>query len=127
MASLWADYKFDSSALDGLRLGGGVRYVDTVVRSSSTTLNLAKTAVVEMPDYWVVDAMASYPVTPYVDVQLNVYNLLDEEYQANISTGTNALAVAQSTDPRVPDRTGSVRRQNNLGGRRTNGNDLSRS
>ena len=36
-------------------------------------------------------------------------NLLDEEYQANISTGTNALAVAQSTDPRVPDRSGSVR------------------
>ncbi len=42
-------------------------------------------------------------------VQLNVTNLLDEEYQANISTGTNALPVAQSTDPRVPDRNGSVR------------------
>ena len=88
--TLWNTYELPL----GLTLGGGVRYVDTVVRSSSTTLNLAKTAVVEMPDYWVVDAMASYPVTPYVDVQLNVYNLLDEEYQANISTGTNALAVA---------------------------------
>jgi catecholate siderophore receptor len=43
--------------------------------------------VVEMPDYWVVDAMASYPVTPYVDVQLNVYNLLDEEYIAKLNNG----------------------------------------
>lgn len=42
-------------------------------------------------------------------IQLNVTNLLDEEYQANISTGTNALATAQSADPRVPDRTGQFR------------------
>ncbi|RVT45039.1 catecholate siderophore receptor Fiu [Rheinheimera sediminis] len=81
--TLWNTYELPL----GLTLGGGVRYVDTVVRSSSTTLNLAKTAVVEMPDYWVVDAMASYPVTPYVDVQLNVYNLLDEEYIAKLNNG----------------------------------------
>jgi len=81
--TLWNTYELPM----GLTLGGGVRYVDTVVRSSSTTLNLAKTSVVEVPDYWVVDAMASYPVTPYVDVQLNVYNLLDEEYMAALNNG----------------------------------------
>jgi catecholate siderophore receptor len=81
--TLWNTYELPM----GLTLGGGVRYVDTVVRSSSTTLNLAKTAVVEMPDYWVVDAMASYPLTPYVDLQLNVYNLLDEEYIAKLNNG----------------------------------------
>lgn len=64
--------------------------------------------------YTVVDFDARYDLTSSFGVrnafvQLNVTNLLDEEYQANISTGTNALAVAQSTDPRVPDRTGSVR------------------
>lgn len=81
--TLWNTYELPM----GLTLGGGVRYVDTVSRSSSTTINLAKTSVVEVPDYWVVDAMASYPVTPYVDVQLNVYNLLDEEYMAALNNG----------------------------------------
>lgn len=64
--------------------------------------------------YTVVDFDARYDLTDTFGIrdafiQLNVTNLLDEEYQANISTGTNALAVAQSADPRVPDRTGSVR------------------
>jgi iron complex outermembrane receptor protein len=64
--------------------------------------------------YTVVDFDARYDLTSSFGVrnafvQLNVTNLLDEEYQANISTGTNALAVAQSTDPRVTDRSGSVR------------------
>jgi catecholate siderophore receptor len=81
--TLWNSYKLPM----GLTLGAGVRYVDTVVRSSSTDLNLAKTSVVEVPDYWVVDAMASYPLTPYVDVQLNVYNLLDEEYMSSLNNG----------------------------------------
>lgn len=81
--TLWNTYELPM----GLTLGGGVRYMDTVSRSSSTTLNLAKTSVVEVPDYWVVDAMASYPVTPYVDVQLNVYNLLDEEYMSALNNG----------------------------------------
>jgi iron complex outermembrane receptor protein len=42
-------------------------------------------------------------------VQVNVSNLFDEDYLGNISTGSNGLAVAQSTDPRVPDRSGQVR------------------
>ena len=81
--TMWNSYELPM----GLTLGAGVRYVDTVVRSSSTDLNLAKTSVVEVPDYWVVDAMASYPLTPYVDVQLNVYNLLDEEYMSSLNNG----------------------------------------
>lgn len=81
--TLWNTYELPL----GLTLGGGVRYVDTVSRSSNTSINLAKTSVVEVPDYWVVDAMASYPVTPYVDVQLNVYNLLDEEYMSALNNG----------------------------------------
>ncbi len=35
-------------------------------------------------------------------VQLNVNNLLDEDYLGNISTGANALPVVRTTDPRVP-------------------------
>ncbi|MFC4654229.1 catecholate siderophore receptor Fiu [Rheinheimera marina] len=81
--TVWNSYSFGN----GLVLGGGVRYVDTVSRSSSTTLNLAKTSVPAVPDYWVVDAMASYPITPTVDIQLNVYNLLDEEYMSSLNNG----------------------------------------
>jgi catecholate siderophore receptor len=81
--TLWNTYELPI----GLTLGGGVRYVDTVARSSSTNLDVTKTSVVEVPEYWVVDAMASYPVTPYVDVQLNVYNLLDEEYMSALNNG----------------------------------------
>ena len=64
--------------------------------------------------YTVVDFDARYDMTDVLNikdafVQLNVTNLLDEEYQANISSGTNALPVAQSADRRVPDRSGSGR------------------
>ncbi|WP_372706644.1 TonB-dependent receptor [Brevundimonas sp.] len=64
--------------------------------------------------YTVVDFDARYDLTEALNikdafVQLNVTNLLEEEYQANISTGTNALAVAQSADPRVTNRSGTVR------------------
>jgi catecholate siderophore receptor len=81
--TLWNTYELPM----GLTLGGGVRYVDTVSRSSSTTINPAKSSVVEVPDYWVVDAMASYALTPYVDLQLNVYNLFDEAYIAALNNG----------------------------------------
>lgn len=81
--TMWNTYELPV----GLVVGTGVRYVDTVARSSSINLNQAKTSVVEVPDYWVVDAMASYPLTPYVDVQLNVYNLLDEEYMSSLNNG----------------------------------------
>ncbi|MDI1325177.1 MAG: TonB-dependent receptor [Brevundimonas sp.] len=46
-------------------------------------------------------------------VQLNVNNLLDEDYLGNISTGNNGLSSVVTTDPRVPaataNRSGSAR------------------
>ncbi|MFA4894351.1 TonB-dependent receptor [Brevundimonas sp.] len=36
-------------------------------------------------------------------VQVNLNNLLDEDYLGNISTGNAVLAYARSSDPRVPD------------------------
>ncbi|MEY4556345.1 MAG: hypothetical protein RL093_1464, partial [Pseudomonadota bacterium] len=42
-------------------------------------------------------------------VQLNVNNLLDEDYLGNISTGNNGLAAVISPDNRVPDRAGAAR------------------
>jgi len=67
------------------------------------------------PAYTVVDFDARYDLTTLVGslrdvyVQLNVTNLLDEDYLGNISTGNNATPIAVSADPRVPLFTGSAR------------------
>lgn len=79
--TLWSSYRLPV----GLTLGGGVRYVDTVRRSSSTLATEANTNMLKVPDYWVFDAMAAYEVTKNVTVQLNLYNLADEEYIARLN------------------------------------------
>jgi catecholate siderophore receptor len=40
-----------------------------------------------VPDYWVFDAMASYAVSKNITLQLNVFNLADEEYLASVNSG----------------------------------------
>lgn len=80
--TVWANYR-----LEKLSLGGGARYMDSVARSNNLSLNPAAASVVTVPDYWVMDAMASYEVTPEVTVQLNLYNLLDEEYIGSLNNG----------------------------------------
>lgn len=66
------------------------------------------------PAYTVVDLDARYDLTDLVGVrdayvQVNVTNLLDEDYLGNISSGNNATSIAVSSDPRVPLFTGSAR------------------
>ena len=39
------------------------------------------------PEYWVVDAMLGYQVNDKVTIQLNGYNLADEEYIATLNNG----------------------------------------
>lgn len=80
--TLWNTYTFTN----GLVIGGGARYIGDMV-SSSTVNEQAQAArsVLEFGDYWVFDAMASYPVTKNIAVQLNLYNLLDEEYVGSLN------------------------------------------
>jgi catecholate siderophore receptor len=80
--SSWTTYRTPF----GLTIGGGARYVDTVARSISN--NVLPTAnVPTAPEYWVVDAMLGYQVNDKVNIQLNGYNLLDEEYIATLNNG----------------------------------------
>jgi catecholate siderophore receptor len=80
--SSWTTYRMPF----GLTIGGGARYVDTVARSIANTV--APTAnVPTAPEYWVVDAMLGYQVNDKLSVQLNGYNLLDEEYIAQLNNG----------------------------------------
>lgn len=82
--TLWNSYTFDS----GLLIGGGARYVDTMVSSSVVnTTALSTRSMYEFGDYWVFDAMASYPINQNLSVQLNLLNITDEDYVASLNNG----------------------------------------
>jgi catecholate siderophore receptor len=74
----------------GLSIGGGARYVDSVIRPVSTNPNNtppppSQTNMRTVPDYWVVDAMLAYEVSETITLQLNAYNLTDEFYVASLN------------------------------------------
>ncbi|MFZ6819193.1 catecholate siderophore receptor Fiu [Undibacterium sp. Ji22W] len=70
----WTSYQLPF----GLKLGGGARFVDALLRSTDSALGTpARTQA-----YWVFDAMASYAINRQLDLQLNLYNLADRTYVA---------------------------------------------
>lgn len=83
MASLWADYTFHQTALSGLTLGSGVRYVGS---SWGDTANSFK-----VKPYTLVDAVMRYDLArvglPGSNVALNINNLLDRHYVASCMSG----------------------------------------
>jgi iron complex outermembrane receptor protein len=82
MASVWADYAFDSAVLDGLRLGGGVRYVGYSWADAENTK--------KVPSYTLFDASVGYDLGKVglkgVDVRLNANNLTNESYVASCAS-----------------------------------------
>jgi catecholate siderophore receptor len=70
--SLWTTY-----GVGAMTLGGGVRFTDQVY------VNTANTIVV--PAYYLIDALASYRVSRYLTLRLNLNNLTDEVYIRNIN------------------------------------------
>lgn len=75
-ASTWLDYAFTGGALNGVTLGGGVRYVGSTIDTSVSD----NTAV---GSYTLVDAMVGYEFADGWQAQLNVNNLTDKEYVAS--------------------------------------------
>lgn len=73
--SLWSTYRFPWK----LTVGGGVRYVD---RRYGNNINTR-----EVDDFWLVDAMASFPLHRHIDVRFNVSNLTDEYYFDRLGGG----------------------------------------
>ncbi|WP_255992325.1 catecholate siderophore receptor Fiu [Chitinolyticbacter albus] len=65
----------------GFTVGGGGRYVGSLQRGKDGAVGTPK----YVESYWVFDGMASYAVSKNVGLQLNVYNLFDEEYVAQIN------------------------------------------
>ena len=78
LASAWLDYTFQTSALKGLLVGGGARYVGTTYADAGNTF--------ENDSYFLVDAAIRYDFGNMVDslrgvsLAFNANNLLDKEY-----------------------------------------------
>jgi catecholate siderophore receptor len=73
--NLWSTY----SLRNGFHFGGGARFVD---RRFGNTIN---TRFVDA--YWTFDLMASYPISRFMDLKLNIYNLSDKFYFDRIGGG----------------------------------------
>ena len=71
-ASTWLDYAFTGGALDGVTLGGGVRYVGESVDGDT-----------QVSSFTLADAMIGYEFAEGWQAQLNVNNLTDKEYVAS--------------------------------------------
>lgn len=96
--TLWNTYTFEN----GLMIGGGARYIDSMVSSSLTRAQAQATrSILEFGDYWVLDAVASYPVTKNITVQLNVLNLTDEDYIASLNNAGSRYYAGQPLSARL--------------------------
>lgn len=78
MASLWANYTFqEDTALEGLGVGAGVRFVGQRYGNSANTFNLDSVVLA--------DFALSYQKNGY-KASLNVQNLFDKDYVASCSS-----------------------------------------
>jgi catecholate siderophore receptor len=64
-----------------LTLGGGARYSGEMKRGTDGAVGTPT----HTDDYWVFDAVASFPLNEHLDLRLNAYNLFDKEYVAAIN------------------------------------------
>jgi catecholate siderophore receptor len=76
--NVWTTYQLPF----GFSVGGGVRYMDTVARSSLTIPNGAAPS---LPDYWVYSATAAWQANERMTFRVNVNNVTDEVYAASLN------------------------------------------
>lgn len=92
-ATLWTTYRLVPYKLN---FGAGVQYVDDMSRQetnnpydsvSATTGQVGYTGIYKVSSYTLVDAMVAYEATKNLTVQVNGYNLFDEDYVAAVNNG----------------------------------------
>jgi catecholate siderophore receptor len=74
--SLWTTYELSRK----LEIGGGPQFVDARTASSTAPTDPTTGRIKQLPGYWVVNAMAKYPLTKQLDLRLNLNNLGDKYY-----------------------------------------------
>ncbi|EGF91641.1 catecholate siderophore receptor fiu [Asticcacaulis biprosthecium C19] len=80
--SLWTSY----DVTEKFTVGIGGNYTSEQLRVVAPGA-AASSGLSEIPAYWVLNAMAAYDLSERVAVQLNIYNLLDEDYIASLNNG----------------------------------------
>lgn len=75
--TLWSQYQ----ATDALSVGAGARYIGSMHRGTDGAVGTPSFS----EGYWVADAKLGYRINRNLDLQLNVYNLFDEEYVSSIN------------------------------------------
>lgn len=87
MASLWGDYTFHETALSGVTLGAGVRYVGESKGIYSANDPANENQNFDVAGYTTVDAALKYDLArfgmPGSTIGVNVNNLFDREYVAS--------------------------------------------
>jgi catecholate siderophore receptor len=78
--NLWTTYAFPR----GFVIGGGVQYVDSVARQTTTNPSVNAS---RLPEYWVGSLMASCELTRALTLRLNVENVTDELYARALNNG----------------------------------------
>lgn len=79
--NLWTEYRLSPR----FEIGGGGNFVGK--RDANTPTLTAGTIIESAPGYWTFNAMAKYKVSDHVDLQANVYNLLDRFYLDELHPG----------------------------------------
>lgn len=80
-ASAWVDYTFDSGALDGLGLGGGVRYIGKSAGDSANTFWVPGVTLVDAAVRY--DFGKKFPELKGLQLAVNASNLFNKEYVSN--------------------------------------------
>lgn len=90
-ASLWGDYSFTEGALDGLKVGAGVRYVGKTVGGYSPNVYTTTAVRLDAPGYTLFDAAITYdfgkktPELAGLSAKLSVNNIFDRSYVTCLS------------------------------------------
>jgi len=75
----WTTYQ----VLPNLTIGGGARHISTSSRTVTTAPVTA--GIYQLPSFTVVDLYAAWQVTHQIGIQLNAYNITDEDYISSIN------------------------------------------
>lgn len=78
--SFWSAYKLPWR----VEAGGGGEFVDRRTASSTAPFDPTTGLVKEVPGYWEFNAMARYPLTERLSLQINLYNLANKYYYDEI-------------------------------------------
>ncbi|WP_035592208.1 MULTISPECIES: catecholate siderophore receptor Fiu [Hyphomonas] len=92
-ATVWTTYNLTPA----FTFGGGARYMGEQKRVVNPGTDISTQNVPVIPEAWVVDAMARYQFTERLALQLNVYNLFDEDYISTLNNSGARLTPGQPT------------------------------